>query len=52
MEFFSSKNIEVKDPSREACLIYIGKDGKETHREYFGNNPRIEIKGDLQNSIN
>lgn len=35
---------ELKDPSREACIIYLDKNGNEEYREYFGNNARIEYK--------
>jgi hypothetical protein len=33
--------MEIKDPSREACLITMDNDDQEISREYFGNNPRV-----------
>jgi hypothetical protein len=39
--FLPTEHIEVKDPSREACIIYIDKNDQEISREYFGINARI-----------
>jgi hypothetical protein len=34
--------INIKDPAKEACLIYLDDNGNEVRRDYFGINPRIE----------
>ena len=44
--FLSDNIIEVKDPSREACIITIGKNDQEISREYFGENARVIINKD------
>jgi hypothetical protein len=40
---FSTKMMEMEiiDPSREACIITMDNDDQEISREYFGNNPRV-----------
>lgn len=45
-EFYKHRYIEINDPPREACIIKVDKNGEEIQREYFGNNPRIEINKD------
>tara|TARA_R110000850_G_scaffold62559_4_gene142246 strand:+ start:730 stop:906 length:177 start_codon:yes stop_codon:yes gene_type:complete len=45
--YFTPNNmIEVKDPSREACIITIGKNNQEKFREYFGRNARVVVNKD------
>ena len=48
--FLSNNPIEINDPSLEACIIYLDKNGKEMSREYFGNNSRIIINKNYKNN--
>lgn len=41
---FWTGKLELNDPPREACIITLDKNDVEISREYFGNNPRIELK--------
>ena len=42
-KFFSDQKIEIKDPSREACIITVDRNDIEISREYFGENARVII---------
>lgn len=39
---------ELKDPSREACIITVDLNDNEISREYFGHNARVVINKDYK----